>query len=383
MDFILGIGIILVIGALSCKLSIKAGSPVLLGFILIGMLIGNWFEFESMTLVEHLCDFGLLLIIFTGGFQTNFQQARPVLTLSSVLSVAGTLLTTAFSFAFAYFVLSMEFYQALLLGAIISATDAASVFSILQSRKLELKSNLDSVLEIESGSNDPLGHMLALFLILLAKGELSSVPVFFILEICVGVLSGILIARIGQWLINKLNVDIDGLYAVLLCGTAFLIYGAAAQFGGSGFLAVYIGGIILGNSKLVYKRFLSRMFSAIYMCMQIMLFIVLGILTVPASIAKVAVSGLIFAAFLILVARPVVVYILMKPFSRPLNEIALVAWGGFRGAPSIVFATHLLISGLPYGEYVFSMVFFVCILSVVIQGSSFAHIAKKLKLVDE
>ena len=383
MDFILIIGIILIISALSCKITGKIGLPILVAFILIGVFIGNWFEFEDMSVVISICDFALVLIIFTGGFQTNFAEAKPVLALSSVLSVAGTVLTAAIAGTFAYFVLRLEFYQAALLGVIISSTDVESVFSVLRSKQMDLKNNLGSVLEIESGSNDPFAHMLTVVFITLASGSGKNIALLIILEIVIGVLSGVVCSKLGQILINKLNVDIDGVYAVLLCGTAFFTYGVASQFHGSGFIAVYIGGVILGNGKLVYKRFLSRLYSAFSMIMQILLFIVLGILCVPSSVITVIGSGFIFALFLFFIARPVVMFAIMKPFKRPLNEIALVSWAGFRGASSIVFATHLLASGLPYGEYIFSVVFFVCMLSVILQGSFIVPIAKLLKLIND
>ena len=382
MDLILAFGIILVISALSCKPMGKAGLPILVGFILIGVFIGNWFAFESLESVEQICNFALLLIVFTGGFQTNFAEARPVLAISSVLSAAGTILTAGLVGAFAYFVLRLEFYQALLLGAVISSTDAASVFSVLNSKQMDLKNNLNSVLEIESGSNDPFAHMMTVMLITLATGGVQNTPLVLFLQLSVAALSGFVFAKLGQWLINKLHVEIDGIYGALLCGTAFLAYGAASQFGGNGFLAVYITGMILGNSKLVYKRFLSRLYSAFSMLMQILLFIVLGVLCIPNFIPAAIVSGLLVALFLIVVARPVVIFALMKPFGRPLNEIALVSWAGFRGASSIVFATHLLTAGLPYAEYIFSIVFFVCMLSVIVQGSFIVPIAKKLKLIE-
>jgi cell volume regulation protein A len=382
MDMILIFGIILVISALSCKTAGKIGLPTLVGFILIGLLIGNWFQFDDMEIVDQICSFALLLIVFTGGFQTKFSRAKPVLALSSVLSVAGTLLTAALAGAFAYFVLRLELYQSMLLGVIISSTDVASVFSVLRSKQLGLKNTLGSVLEIESGSNEPFAHILTVALIALATGT-PGVPLILLREIVIGVLAGILIAKLGKVLINWLNVDIDGVYGALLCGIAFLMFGAASQFGGSGFLAVYIGGMILGNGKLVYKGSLSKLYSAISMLMQILLFIVLGVLVIPASVVTVIGSGLLFSLFLFLVARPLVMFALMKPFRRPLNEIALVSWAGFRGAASIVFATHLLGSGLPYAEHVFSMVFLVCMLSAIMQSPFIVPIAKRLKLLDD
>ena len=383
MDTILILGIILVISALSCKTTDRIGLPVLVGFILIGILIGNWYKFENLSTVNQICNFALLLIIFTGGFQTNFAEAKHVLAVSTVLSAAGTIITALFAGAFAYYVLRLEFYQAMLLGAVISSTDAASVFSVLRSKQMDLKNNLNSVLEVESGSNDPFAHMLTTVFITLALGGSQNILILIASQIVIGALSGFAFSKLGQILINRLNLDIDGVYGVLLCGTAFLTYGVAVQLGGNGFLAAYICGIIMGNSKLMYKGFLSRLYSAITMLMQIMLFIVLGMLCIPASIASVIGSGLVFALFLFFVIRPLVMFALMKPFHRTMNEIALVSWAGFRGASSIVFATYLLTAGLPYAEYVFSVVFFVCMLSVTVQGSFIVPIAKKLKLIDD
>ena len=383
MNIVLIFGILLVFSALSCKTTHRFGMPVLVGFILIGILIRRWYVFEDLNTVMYICDFALLLIIFTGGFQTNFAEAKPVLAVSSVLSCAGTVLTALLSGAFAYYALRLEFYQAMLLGAVIASTDAASVFSVLRSKQMDLKNNLNSVLEVESGSNDPFAYMLSFVIITLALGGTQNIFDLILSQVVVGVLSGVIFAKLGQWFMNWINLDIDGIYGTILCGIAFIIFGAASQFQGNGFLAVYIGGIILGNGKLVYKGFLSRLSSAISMLMQIILFIVLGMLCVPSSIAAVAGSALAFALFLFFVARPLIMFVLMKPFRHPLNEIALVSWAGFRGAASIVFATHALTSGLPYGEYVFSVVFFVCMLSVIIQGTFIVPIAKTLKLIDE
>jgi cell volume regulation protein A len=383
MDVVLLSGAILIISALSCKTTDRVGVSVLVGFILIGLLIGNWFRFESTMTVDNICKFALLLIIFTGGFQTDFSKARPVLAISSLLSSVGTLLTAGLGGAFAYYVMDFEFYQAMLLGAVISSTDAASVFSILRSKNCHLKNNLDSVLEIESGSNDPFAYMLTVMFLALATGSHQNIFLLLFVQIAVGVLSGVIIAKLGQQLLNRFNLSIDGLYGVLLCGTAFLIYGLAEQFRGNGFLAVYIGGIILGNSRLVYKGFLSRLFNSFSMIMQILLFIVLGILCVPSKLVAVAGSGLLFALFLTLFARPAVMYALMKPFRHTKREIALVSWAGFRGASSIVFATIVLYKGLPYSEYVFSIVFFVCLLSAIFQGTFMVPIARKLGLTDE
>ena len=366
---------------LSCKTAGKIGLPTLVGFIAIGLIIGNFFEFESIAEVETICNFALLLIVFTGGFHTDIKKARPVLVLSSVLSGAGTLLTALISAAFAYFVLSFEIYQALLLGVIISATDVASVFSVLESKNIDLKNNLGEILEVESGSNEPFAHILTLVLIAFVTGT-RNIPLLLAQEIIIGVAAGFVFAKGGQFLINRININVDSLYGILLCGVAFLMYGIAVQFNGSGFLAVYIGGIIIGNRKLVHKGSISRLYGAVSMLMQITLFIVLGILCNPSSVLAVIGSGLLFAIFVLLIARPAAMFAVMKPFKRPLNEIALVSWSGFRGAASIVFAVHLLSENLPYAERLYSIVFFVCMLSVVLQSSFIVPLAKKLKLVE-
>ncbi|MDR0272613.1 MAG: potassium/proton antiporter [Clostridiales bacterium] len=384
MDIILMVGVILIVSALSCKLLGKIGLPTLVGFILIGVIIRNLFNFDSvdMATVDSICTFALLLIVFTGGFQTNFSEAKPVLAVSSVLSVAGTLLTAALAGSFAYFILGLEFYPSILLGVIISSTDVASVSSVLRSRNIELKHNLGSVLEIESGSNEPFAHILTVVLIALAVGA-GNAPLLLVTEIFFGVVAGVLISKFGRILINRLNVEMDNVYGVLLCGVAFLIFGVASFFHGSGFLAVYIGGLILGNGKLVHKGSLSKLYSVISMLMQILLFIILGMLFVPTGVVTVIGSALLFALFLFFVARPLVVFALMKPFKHKLNEIAFVSWAGFRGAASIVFATHLLTENLPYATDVFNIVFFVCMLSAILQSPFIVPIANKLKLHDD
>ena len=383
MNLLLIVGLILIISALSCKVTSKIGLPVLVGFILIGALIGRWFDFAEVSHAEHICNFALLFIIFTGGFQTDFARVRPVLAVSTLMSAIGTVMTAASAAAFAYFVLRLELSAAMLLGAVISATDAASVFSILSSSKLNLKNNLDSILQMESGSNDPFAYMLTVVFLSLATSGGQNVALLLMMQISIGAAIGTAVALFGRRMINRLNMAIDGLYFALLCGVALSIFSVAGMLGGNGFLAVYIGGIILGNGKLAQKQFLSSLFDASSTLMQIALFVVLGILWNPGSFLPSLLYGLAFALFLLFVARPLVVFLLMKPFRYKLNEIALVSWAGFRGASSIVFATYLLSAGLPYADYIFSFVFFVCLLSVISQGSLLPPLAKRLGLVDK
>ena len=204
MNMILVFGIILVISVLSCKPVGKIGLPTLVGFILIGVFIGNWYQFDDLGIVDHICTFALLLIVFTGGFQTNLSEVKPVLKMSVTLSVAGTLLTAGLTALFSFYVLNLCLSQSLLLGAILSATDVASVFSSLKSRHLNLKNNLDSVLTIESGSNEPFAHVLTVVLIAFAVGE-KNIPLLLLVEFVVGAAAGGIVAKAGQYIINKLN----------------------------------------------------------------------------------------------------------------------------------------------------------------------------------
>ena len=380
MNVILLVGIIMIIAALSCKVTDKAGLPILVGFILIGVLIGGRFQFEDISNAERICNFALLIIIFTGGFQTNFSEARPVLGISCLMSTAGTALTAFVAGAFGYYAMGLSFYEAMLLGSVLSCTDAASVFSILRSKNLSLKNNLNSVLQIESGSNDPMAYLLTVAFLTLAAGGSMSIPALLVIQLAAGAAAGVTGAKLGQYVINRLNLEIEGLYTVLLVGAAFFIYGAAVQFGGNGFLAVYIGGIMMGNVKLARKKIMAGMLSSLSMLAQVGLFIILGVLCVPSAVIQVAGSGLLFAIFLLFAARPLVVFLLMKPFGRSMKEIALVSWAGFRGASSIVFATYLMSAGLPYAQFVFSVVFFVCMLSVILQGSLLPALTKALDL---
>ncbi|MDR2590644.1 MAG: cation:proton antiporter [Oscillospiraceae bacterium] len=382
IDIILILGVILVISAWSCKTTGKIGLPTLVGFIFIGLIIGNWFDFPDMQAVDTFTNFALLMIVFTGGFQTNFAKAKPVLVMSTVISIGGTLLTAWLVAVFAYYFMDFGITPSILLGVIIASTDVASVSHVLHLKQANFKNNVGSIISLESGSNEPFAHVLTYVFIAVALGY-GNPWILFVQEIVIGVVAGVIFAVIGKFLINRLDLDIDGIYGVLLCGIAFLMYGLAAQFHGSGFLAVYIGGLIIGNSKLVHKGSLSKLYSAFSMLMQITLFIILGILTVPSAVFSIMGIGIVFALVLIFVIRPVTMYILMKPFRRPLNEIALVSLAGFRGAPCIVFATHLLTVELPYGEKIFSIVFLVCMLSVILQSSFIVPIAKKLNLLEE
>ena len=387
MDVIFIAGIILLICAVSSKVLYKYGIPTLVMFLAIGMIMGSeglgGIYFDNSELANKLCNFGLLFIMFSGGFGTNWKTAKPVALASGVLATLGVVLTAVLIGIFAHFVLGLTLLEGMLLGSIISSTDAASVFSILRSKNLNLKNNLAPMLEMESGSNDPMAYMLTTIIIGLITGSEHNIVILLTSQIFIGAVVGILVGKISVWLINNINLDIEGLYSILAISTALLSYSVANQLKGNGFLAVYITGLIMGNSKLINKISLVRYFDGLSWLMQILLFFTLGLLVFPSRLIQVALKGIGTAAFIIFVARPIAVFCILTLFKKSIKDQLLVSWVGFRGAASIVFATYPLTAGLTVADEIFNIVFFVALVSVLVQGTLFIPIAEKLDLIGE
>ena len=387
MNVLLGIGLILLICALTSKVLYRYGIPTLIIFLVIGMLMGSdgfgGIYFDNSRLAQDLSSFCLIFTMFSGGFGTNWKTAKPVAVPSAVLATLGVVLTALLVGVFAYFILHFTFLEGMLLGSIIASTDAASVFSILRSKKLNLKNGLAPMLELESGSNDPIAYMLTTVFLGMILGENNNVAVLLVAQIVIGVLVGVLVGKLAVRLINHINLEIDSLYSVMVIGIAILSYAGANLLTGNGFLAVYITGLIMGNSRLVHKISLVRYFDGFSWLMQIMLFFTLGLLVFPSRLPGIALTGLAVAAFITFVARPIAVFCVLTLFKRPIKEQLLVSWVGFRGAASIVFATLPLTAGLPIADTIFNTVFFVALLSVLVQGTFFIPIAKKLDLVGQ
>ncbi|NLW43699.1 MAG: potassium/proton antiporter [Syntrophomonadaceae bacterium] len=377
---------ILLVCAVSSKVLYRFGVPILILFLTIGMLMGSegpgGIYFDNAQLAENICNLALLIIIFSGGFDTNWKAARPVALVSGILASLGVFLTAALVGIFAHLTLGFTLLEGMLLGSIISSTDYASVFSILRSQQSDLKDNLAPLLEMESGSNDPAAYMLTVIFLGLLTGESQNVWILLVTQIAVGTLFGVVVGKAAVWLINNINLDIDGLYPIMVIGVALLTYSGAGMLGGNGFLAAYITGIIMGNSRLVKKVSLVRYFDGLSWLMQILLFITLGLLVFPSQLLSVVVAGVLVAVFLIFVARPLVVFLVLSIFKRPFKEQLLVSWVGVRGAASIVFATYPLTAGVPVAEQIFNIVFFVALVSVLLQGTLFLPIARKLDLIE-
>lgn len=373
---------LLLVGVLSTKFSSRFGMPALVLFIAAGMILSHFVYFNNASITQIAGIFALVVILFEGGMQTNLKDIRPVIWPALSLSTVGVLVTTGVIGIFARFVLDVPWAESLLFGAIVGSTDAAAVFSVLGGKNIDKR--LTSTLEAESGSNDPMAVFLTVTLMEWIQhpgGAWWNLLFSFIWEMGLGLLLGILLGKLAVFLINRINLDSSGLYPVLAIGFAVLTYGAAALTHSSGLLAVYVMGLTFGNSEVIYHRTIMNFNHGFAWMMQIAMFIMLGLLVFPQELASIAWQGMLLSIILMVVARPVGVFLslLFAKFSFP--EKVLISWAGLRGAVPIVLATYPLLGGLPYGRLFFNVVFFVVLTSAVIQGTTISPLASRLKLV--
>jgi potassium/hydrogen antiporter len=384
-EWLLVASLLLLLSILAWKVSSRVGIPALLLFLGIGMLAGSdgpgGIYFDDAQVAQSVGVVALAFILFAAGLETDWKVVRPALGAALSLSTIGVLLTAVVVAVFALFVLHFSFLEGLLLGAIISATDAAAVFSVLRARNLQLSGKLLPLLELESGTNDPMAVFLTLGLISLLTNPHESVfgvILLFVQQMGVGTVMGLLIGWGIIWLINRLHLDVEGLYRVFTIALVLFTYGLTAILGGSGFLAVYLVGLLLGNSSVQQVDRLSRFHDSLAWLMQIAMFLILGLLVFPSRLPAVAVSGLIITAVAVFIARPVSVLIALLPVKMSLQEKLFVSWVGLRGAVPIVLATFPLLAGLPQASFLFDLVFFVVLASVLLQGASVPFVARWL-----
>jgi cell volume regulation protein A len=379
------LAILLLLSILAGKVSDRIGVPALLLFLAIGMLAGSdglgGIYFDNALVAQGIGVVALAIILFSGGLDTELQSIRPVIKEGVALALLGVLITALVVGIAAYSLLDFSLQEGLLLGAIVSSTDAAAVFSILRARGVSLKGRLRPLLELESGSNDPMAVFLTVALIqLLLNPDLSPlqlIPNFFI-QMGIGALIGFGSGRLSFRLINHINLGYDGLYPVLALAIALLTYGLAGFLGGSGFLAVYLAGLTLGNREFIHRRSLLRFFDGLAWLMQIAMFLALGLLVFPSRLPAIAVPGMLIAAVLMIVARPLGVFISLFWTRMSLAEKVFVAWVGLRGAAPIVLATFPLLAGITRADALFNLVFFVVLTSVLLQGPSIPLVARWL-----
>ena len=371
------------------KISSKVGLPTLLLFIFLGMLFGSdgifKIHFDNYYIAEQICSIALIFIMFYGGFGTNWNTAKPIANISVMLSSVGVILTSLIVGLFCYYILRFDFLESMLIGAVISSTDAASVFSILRSKKLNLKYNTASILEIESGSNDPFSNIMTVIILSFMNSQSSGNKILYIIfaQIVYGIILGVLIALIASFILSKFKFKTAGFNSIFVFSIALISYSITTLIGGNGYLSTYITGIILGNKAIPNKKSLVHFFDGITGLMQMLIFFLLGLLSFPSQLQYIFIPALAISLFLTFVARPLSIMAILTPFKAPLNQQLFISWSGLRGAASIVFAIIATVSPAYTKNDVFHIVFFIVLFSISIQGSFIPFIAKKLNMIDD
>ncbi len=381
-------GIVIVICVLSNRVASKLPVPSLILFICLGMLFGAdgpaHIQFRDYALTEFACCAGLLFIMFYGGFNANVREARPVAPQAILLSTAGVLACAGIVGAFCHFVLGLDWLVGLLVGSVIASTDAASVFNVLRGAKLSLRDGTDSLLEIESGSNDPMSYMLTVILSALIIGADINVPLMVAEEVVIGIAFGLGIGKLAEIALERVDFAMEQGETIFLIAVALVSYALPGVLHGNGFLAVYLCGMWLGNADIPHKRDMARTFDVITEVCQMAIFFLLGLLVQPSRLHLVVLPAIIVFAFLTLVARPLSTLLMLRPFGASLTKIGVTAGAGLRGAASVVFALYVVTSGaqtwLPFN--IFDLVFVVVLLSLVVQGSLLPALARALDMID-
>lgn len=390
MSVILLVIAALIVACILCnKLSSRIGVPMLLAFILLGMLCGSdglfRISFENFEFAEQSCSIALIFIIFYGGFGTKWQEAKRVSAQSVLLSSAGVILTSLLTGLFCHYALGFDWLEGMLIGSVLGSTDAASVFSILRSKKLNLKFGTASMLELESGSNDPWAYTLTVILLSVMNGKNSGGAIAYTIfaQIAYGVAAGVVIAVAASWVFRHFQFGTDGFDMIFAVAVAVLSYALPAVFGGNGYLSAYIVGIVLGNQKIPNKKALVHFFDGVTGLMQMLIFFLLGLLAFPSQMPGIMLPALLIALFLTFIARPAVVALLLTPFRARLQQQVVVAWAGLRGATSIVFAIMVTVNEAYTKNDVFHIVFCVVLFSIALQGTLLPWISRRVHMIDD
>jgi cell volume regulation protein A len=388
LEYFLLLGSVLIILSIAItRISDNVGVPTLVLFLAIGMLAGSegplGIYFDDAGLAQSIGIIALIFILFAGGLDTNWHLCRPAALQALSLATLGVFLTALFVGLLVSYVFGLPLILGLLLGSVISSTDAAAVFSVLRAKNVSLKGQLKPLLELESGSNDPMAVFLTIGLIdLYQHPEMSHFNLLlrFILQMGLGAALGLGFGKVMILMINRLKSSYEGLYPVFSLAYVCLVYGATTLVGGSGFLAVYLAGLVAGNDEFVQKKSLLRFFDGLAWLSQIGMFLTLGLLVFPSHVVFVAGSGVLISLFLMFIARPLSVYLSLIRAKIHWREKALVSWVGLRGAVPIILATFPLLAKVPYADSMFNVVFFIVVTSALLQGWSLPLVAKFLKV---
>ena len=395
--FILLGAILLFVSIVSGKTGYRFGVPSLLLFLIVGIIFGSegvGIQFNSFKQAQFIGILALSVILFSGGMDTKMKDIRPVFVQGFLLSTAGVILTALFTGLFAFAItkyypdyLHLSFAGCLLLASVMSSTDSASVFSILRSKNLNLTQNVRPMLEFESGSNDPMAYMLTIMLIqfIISKSLGVDLLIFnFFLQLLLGALVGAAIGYGAVFVMNKINLDYSALYAVLMIAFVLFAFSCTSLIGGNGYLAVYIAGLVVGNEKVAYKKSVITFFDSLTWLFQIVMFLTLGLLVNPSELFGIMWVALAIVLFMIIFARPLSVFLCLAPFRKVSRQAKIfVSWVGLRGAVPIIFATYPFVSGVPHAKEIFNIVFFITIISLIIQGTSVPYVAKLLGLTSK
>ena len=384
MTILLLISIVLLMALVAVRFSDKIGLPSLLLFIVMGMITGAaGIKFDNYNLVENFATVALMIIMFYGGFGTNWKMAKPAFKESALLASLGVVLTAVFSGLFFHYALRLNFIESMLLASVIASTDYASVSSILRSKNLNLKDYTAPLLELESGSNDPTAYTMTIIFISILKGVDTSIPILILTQMVFGVAIGFIAGYLVKKVIKFFNFSQDGLLTVFILSVVCLSFAISNLLGGNGYLTVYLLGIYLGNQEFIGKRDIVFFFDGFTNLVQIGMFYLLGLLSNFSSLKSTMSLSIIAVIFLTVIARPLATYILIRPFKRSLAQIFILSLAGLRGAAAIAFAIIVVNSDVPLNTDIFHIVFGICLISQLVQGTVLPIFCRKLNMVDE
>lgn len=386
--------ILLFVSIVVGKTGYRFGVPALLLFLLVGMLFGSdglGLQFHNAKIAQFIGMVALSVILFSGGMDTKFKEIRPILSPGIVLSTVGVFLTALFTGLFIWYLSGMSWSNihfplitSLLLASTMSSTDSASVFAILRSQKMNLKHNLRPMLELESGSNDPMAYMLTIVLIQFIQSDgmgTGNIIGSFIIQFLVGAAAGYILGKLAILILNKINIDNQSLYPILLLSFVFFTFAITDLLRGNGYLAVYIAGMMVGNHKITFRKEIATFMDGLTWLFQIIMFLMLGLLVNPHEMIEVAVVALLIGVFMIVIGRPLSVFLCLLPFRKiTLKSRLFVSWVGLRGAVPIIFATYPVVANVEGSNMIFNIVFFITIVSLIVQGTSVSFVARLLHL---
>ena len=386
--------ILLFVSIVVGKTGYRFGVPALLLFLLVGMLFGSdglGLQFHNAKIAQFIGMVALSVILFSGGMDTKFKEIRPILSPGIVLSTVGVFLTALFTGLFIWYLSGMSWTNihfplitSLLLASTMSSTDSASVFAILRSQKMNLKHNLRPMLELESGSNDPMAYMLTIVLIQFIQSDgmgTGNIIGSFIIQFLVGAAAGYILGKLAILILNKINIDNPSLYPILLLSFVFFTFAITDLLRGNGYLAVYIAGMMVGNHKITFRKEIATFMDGLTWLFQIIMFLMLGLLVNPHEMIEVAVVALLIGVFMIVIGRPLSVFLCLLPFRKiTLKSRLFVSWVGLRGAVPIIFATYPVVANVEGSNMISNIVFFITIVSLIVQGTSVSFVARLLHL---